>query len=159
MQAIDIITALEAVKIILNENNLEFNSNRVIGYGHSHGAYLLHLSNILASHLFSFIIDNSAWVEPKYLVLNRIVYQRTGTSTLCVEFDYLARKLIRNKRDLSLYALYNTNVSNNAQILTYQGNQDVLIDHTEKEKIICSLKDAKFILVSENDIDNELLNL
>lgn len=46
----DIITALEAIKIkiILKENNLRFNERKVIGYGHSHGAYLLHLSNRLA---------------------------------------------------------------------------------------------------------------
>src|SRR4051794_1190502 len=39
MQAIDIITAIEAVRIILNENNLKCNERKVIGYGHSHGAY------------------------------------------------------------------------------------------------------------------------
>lgn len=35
MQAIDIITAIEALKIILVNNN---NMKRLIGYGHSHGA-------------------------------------------------------------------------------------------------------------------------
>lgn len=64
MQAIDIISAIEAVKIILKDNNLQFNNRRMIGYGHSHGAYLLHLSNALVPSLFSFIIDNSGWIEP-----------------------------------------------------------------------------------------------
>lgn len=59
MQAIDIVTALEAIKIILKENDLPFNEQKTIGYGHSHGAYLLHLSNRLAPHLFSYIINEA----------------------------------------------------------------------------------------------------
>lgn len=67
MQAIDIITALETKKIILRENDLPFNEQKIIGYGHSHGAHLLHLSNRFSPYLFSYIVDNSAWIEPVYL--------------------------------------------------------------------------------------------
>lgn len=59
MQAIDIITAIEAIQIILKENWLDYDENRVIGFGQSQGAYLLHLCNRLAPHLFSQIIDNA----------------------------------------------------------------------------------------------------
>ncbi|WP_332650943.1 DUF2920 family protein [Lysinibacillus sp. 54212] len=45
MQAIDVVTAIEAVKIILQENQLMVNDSRVIGYGQSQGAYLRHLAN------------------------------------------------------------------------------------------------------------------
>lgn len=50
MQAIDLITAIEADRIILRENGLFANENKIIGYGQSHGAFLLHLVNRLAPH-------------------------------------------------------------------------------------------------------------
>jgi len=155
MQAIDIITAVEAVKIILSENQLRFNTNRVIGYGHSHGAYLLHLSNVLAPHLFSFLIDNSAWLEPQYLSTNRFLYAQVGQSTLAVEFEYLARKLIKNKRALNLRSLYNGNVPNKTQILTFQGNDDHLVNHVDKMRFMESIDHSNFILVTEHDIENK----
>ncbi|MFS0575517.1 DUF2920 family protein [Sporosarcina sp. 179-K 3D1 HS] len=102
MQAIDLLTALEAVQIILKENNLVFNEKKVIGYGHSHGAYLLHLSNRLAPHMFSYIVDNSAWIEPVYQSGNRYLFQGYGSMTLQTEFDYLAKRIIDDKKALNL---------------------------------------------------------
>lgn len=154
MQAIDIITAIEAVKVILNENNITYNSDRVIGYGHSHGSYLLHLSNCLAPHLFSFIIDNSAWIEPVYLTKRRILYQKVGEATLSVKFDYMAKSVVTNKNALRLDSLYNR-VLNHAQILCFQGDDDNLIDHMEKRRIIESLDYSDFILVTEDDVDHK----
>lgn len=72
MQAIDIITAIQAVKVILKDNDLIIDDNKVIGYGHSHGTYLVHLCNKLTPNLFPHIIDNSAWIEP-------CIYIRTDT--------------------------------------------------------------------------------
>ncbi|WLD93084.1 DUF2920 family protein [Alkalihalobacillus sp. AL-G] len=154
MQAIDIISAIEAVKITLNENNLTFDSNRIIGYGHSHGAYLLHLSNILAPSLYSYIVDNSAWLEPVYLSKNRFLYRQLGNSTLAIEFDYLAKNITKNKQDLNLNTLYE-NFSGTTQILSFQGNDDVLVDHTEKKCMIETIPNSKFILVTEADVDNK----
>ena len=54
MQAIDIITAIEAVKIILKDNDFIFDDNKLIGFGHSHGAYLVHLCNRLAPLIFPY---------------------------------------------------------------------------------------------------------
>ncbi|WP_107923577.1 DUF2920 family protein [Lysinibacillus parviboronicapiens] len=123
MQAIDIITAIEAVRIIFKENSIKFNEKRVIGYGHSHGAYLLHLSNCLAPHLFSYIIDNSAWIEPVYLSANRLLFQGFGQMTLQMEFDYIAKKYIEDKQALSLDTFYNQ-FDNAAKIISFQGNED-----------------------------------
>lgn len=154
MQAIDILTAIEAMKLILNDNNLQFNKNRIIGYGHSHGSYLLHLANILSNNTFSYIVDNSAWIEPVYLTTNRLLYQTVGTSTLAIEFDYLAKEVIADKSNLNLGLLYNNN-DIQTQILTFQGNNDNLINHLEKEKLINQIINGKYILVTENDIDNK----
>ncbi|MFB4167780.1 DUF2920 family protein [Virgibacillus sp. JSM 102003] len=154
MQAIDIISAIEAVRITLNENNLIFDSNRMIGYGHSHGAYLLHLSNILAPNIFSYIVDNSSWLEPVYLSSNRYLYQKVGNATLAVEFDYLAKNIIKNKHDLNLKNLYK-NYSGTTQILSFQGNNDNLVNHSEKKNIMDTISNCKCILVTEEDIDNK----
>lgn len=154
MQAIDILTAIDAIKLILNDNNLQFNKNRIIGYGHSHGSYLLHLANILSNNTFSFIVDNSAWIEPVYLTTNRLLYQTIGTSTLAIEFDYLAKEVIADKSNLNLNLLYKNN-DIQTQILTFQGNNDNLINHLEKEKLINQIKNGKYILITENDIDNK----
>lgn len=154
MQAIDIINSIETAKIVLKDNNLKFNSNRIIGYGHSHGAYLLHLSNILRPNLFSYIIDNSAWIQPSYMSSNRILYQRLNKAILAIEFNYLAKKVIKNINNLNLKMLY-SNYSGNAQILSFQGNNDNLVDHKEKRDIIDKINNSKFILITEKDIDNK----
>ncbi|MEG0450239.1 MAG: DUF2920 family protein, partial [Lysinibacillus sp.] len=152
MQAIDVITAIEAVRIILRENGIKFNEKRVIGYGHSHGAYILHLSNRLAPHLISHIIDNSAWVEPGYLSSNRGLFQSYGRMMLQIEFDYLAKEFIEDKKALSLHTVYNQ-FDNAAKIISFQGDDDNLINHIDKENIINSILSAEFILVDESSVD------
>ncbi len=154
MQAIDLITAIEAVKIILRENRLSFNAKRMIGYGHSHGAYLVRLCNRLVPHLFSFIIDNSAWIEPVYLFSNRYLYQNLGKARLRIEFDYLAKKVIQNKHNLNLEKLYQ-DYTGTAQIITFQGDNDNLVNHWAKKSLIESLRHSTFILVTERDIDHK----
>lgn len=153
MQAIDIITAVEAIKTILSENNYEFNPNRVIGYGHSHGAYILHLANILTPDLFTFIVDNSAWIEPVYLSNNRYLYKKLGKGTLAIGFDYFAKKVIINTTHLNLESLY-TKANNKCQIISFQGDNDNLINHIEKKSIMKKIPHSTFRLISENDVDN-----
>lgn len=48
MQALDLLSALYAVKLILKDNSITYNESKVISYGHSHGAYLAYLCNRLA---------------------------------------------------------------------------------------------------------------
>ncbi|WP_214781734.1 DUF2920 family protein [Exiguobacterium sp. S3] len=152
MQAIDLITSIEIVKAIVKDNGYSFDEKRIIGYGHSHGAYLLHLSNCLSPHLFSYLIDNSAWIEPSYMKQNRILYQQVGTLTLAVEFEYLAKEIIDNKSYLNLENLYK-NYNGSAQIISFQGDEDNLIDHIEKERIISSIPRAEFSLITKEKVD------
>lgn len=156
MQAIDIITSIEFVKRILEEGGIKYDSRRVIGYGYSHGAYLLHLSNILSPHLFSYIVDNSAWISPEYLINDRVLILMTQDhrQALEVRFSYLAKQVVKNKKDLSLVNLYK-HYKGGTQIIAFQGNDDVLVDYKKKKEIIESIKTAKFILVSEEDVDHK----
>lgn len=152
MQAIDLITTLEAIKILLKGNDLEFNPNQIIGYGHSHGAYLLHLVNRISPNLFSNIIDNSGWIEPAYLKSNRYLFQKFGEMTLQIEFDYLAKKVVPPVFIFSLDKLYE-GFDNRADILTFQGTNDNLIDHYRKQKLFSSIPNTKFMLIDEKGVD------
>lgn len=152
MQAIDLITSIEIVKAIVKDNGYSFNEKRIIGYGHSHGAYLLHLSNCLSPHLFSYIIDNSAWIEPVYMKQNRILYQQFGMLTLAVEFEYLVKEIVDNKSYLNLENLYK-DYKGSAQIVSFQGDEDNLINHIEKERIISAIPGAEFLLITKGEVD------
>jgi len=155
MQAIDIVTTLETIKIILKENDLPFNERKIIGYGHSHGAHLLHLSNRSVPHLFSYIVDNSAWIEPVYLSGNRCLVQQYGSMTLQIEFDYLVKEVVLDKKALNLNTLYES-FENHAKMIVFQGTDDNLIDHRLKEKVVSKIGNARFVLIDKKDVDNHI---
>lgn len=155
MQAIDIISAIEAIKIILKENEFHFNDNRVIGFGHSHGAYLLHLANVLAPHLFSLIIDNSAWVEPVYLHANRVLYSQINKAIFSIEFDYIAKNIIKDKASLSLHELYK-DFDNHSYIYSCLGTTDNLVDLHEKKEALSNLNHVHFEVIDQNRVDGTI---
>lgn len=152
MQAIDVVTAIEAIKIILTENQLPFNEGRVIGYGQSQGAYLLHLANKLAPHLFSQIIDNAAWVEPVYLRSNRFLYQSFGKATIVIEFDYIVKQLLQDKKALSLHSLYKR-FKNGAYIYSCIGTTDNLVDVQDKRKSLSGVNNVAFEIIDSTKVD------
>lgn len=155
MQAIDNITAIEAVKIILIENQLKFNEHKVLGYGHSQGAYILHLMNKLAPHLFTYVIDNSAWVSPVYLHENRMLFKGIGKATVSIEFEYKAKSYISNKKSLSLHNLYN-NFENKAYIYSVLGVTDNLVDVQDKKSVFNNMKYVDFELIDSKRVDGEI---
>ncbi|AXH98464.1 DUF2920 family protein [Sporosarcina sp. PTS2304] len=155
MQAIDLITSLEAVKILLEGNGLAYNSDKIMGYGHSHGAYLLHLVNRLSPNLLTNIIDNSGWIEPAYLTSNRYLFQNIGEMTLQLEFDYLAKRILSSDYSFNLSDLYD-GFDNQAKIVVFQGTNDNLIDHYQKEQIVKTIPHARLVLVSEEQVDGEV---
>lgn len=152
MQAIDILTSIELVKKYLSEKNIVFNNDRVIGYGQSHGAFLLLLCNRIYP-VFSFIIDNCAWIEPAYLNSTRVLYNKLGKANLEIEFNYLAREIVRKREVLNLHLLYEA-FDNDTQIVSFQGDNDNLVDHYEKQNIINKISNSDFYLITEKDIDN-----
>jgi len=154
MQALDLLTALYAVKIILKDNKLSFNQNKIIAYGHSHGAYLAYLCNRLAPRDFTLIIDNSAWVKPAYLYVNRYVFNSIGKMTLHTEFSYLAKKLNYDKDILYLPYLYK-GFQNSAQIWCFQGKDDNLVSSQEKEQFCREIGVTNFWVIGESEVDHK----
>lgn len=155
MQAIDVVTAIETVKIILKENQLTFNDMRVIGYGQSQGAYLLHLANKLAPHLFERIIDNAAWVQPVYLNSNRYLFNTIGQTTLSMKFDYIAKDLLQDKKSLSLHTLYNR-FYNGAYIYSCLGTTDNLVEVQDKQNALQNLRYIDFEIIDQSKVDGKV---
>ncbi|MFC9541763.1 DUF2920 family protein [Lysinibacillus sp. NPDC056959] len=152
MQAIDVITTVEAIKILLTENGFSYDEGRVLGFGQSQGAYILLLANRLAPHLFSQIIDNASWVEPKYLTTNRLFAKKIGNTILSIEFDYLAKKVISDKKSLSLHNLYN-GFENGAYIYSCLGTTDFLVSVQDKQQAIGNLPNVEFEVIDSKDVD------
>jgi len=156
MQALDNISAVLIVIAILRDNKLTFNSKKVILYGHSHGAYLAYLCNALAPNLFTFLIDNSAWLFPAYLKGIRGYILNIGKFTLIIKFEYLANKeYLYDEELLDLVLLYKQFL-NQCVIICYHGNTDKLISHKDKKTFGESVNNFIYNEISNNNIDGEI---
>lgn len=154
MQAIDLVTTIEVMKLILQENNLLI-SNKVIGWGQSHGAYLLHFANVIAPHLFTTIIDNSAWVAPVYYNNSRFLSVTHNKSTLVGEFTYKAKSFLTNDYYFSLFDLYK-NTFSEAFIYSCLGTSDNLVEVQEKELSLQRAKNYVYEVIDESKVDGQL---
>lgn len=155
MQAMDNLVALLSVIAIIKDNGLEFNTRKVIAYGHSHGAYLGYLCNALSPDLFSLIIDNSAWLYPGYLMTPRYRHKRNGQVVIDVIFDYLARRLSADREILSLTRLYER-VRNKSRIITFQGSDDQLVKWQDKQNFCEKLSHTEFHLIDSRKVDGQI---
>jgi len=153
MQAIDNVVAVLSVMNILYNNAQDFNSKKVIVYGHSQGAYLAYLCNAFAPKLFSLIIDNSAWLYPVYLIDgNRMLMSKRGNLTLVIIFEYLAKKIIYDKEIFNLPYLY-SKFKNNCQIIVYHGTTDNLIKCKDKSGFCSRINKCIYNEISEDKVD------
>lgn len=152
----DCISAVLATKAVLDDNGYELNWGRSIVYGHSHGAYLAHLSNLFAPGLFNLLIDNSAWLFPAYLNSKRPVSYGAGDKYVHLQFDYLAKNMgVADENLYHLPYLYDV-LDTKCTLLIYQGTQDSLVDHREKEKFAEGIQTSHFHLFTEDDVDGEI---
>lgn len=161
MQAIDNINAVLYILNFLYENNLPFNTKKILSYGFSHGAYLAYLCNAFAPKLFSLIIDNSAWLYPVYLLTTRLFWAKiTDYIRLCFSFEYFAcknsnLKVIYDKDILSLDYLY-SKFNNKCEIIAYHGFDDELI-HAIKKRAFCNkLNYCNYNEIDEYKLDNNI---
>ncbi|QGQ93930.1 DUF2920 family protein [Paenibacillus psychroresistens] len=155
MQALDNLTALLMVVAILKDNNLTFNTKKIIAYGHSHGAYLCHLCNVYAPELFSFLIDNSAYLYPAYLLDTHARYLNVNNKegkAEDIEFHYIVkRKSLKMKRELIDLNMLYKNFENKCPIVTFQWVNDHIVDATEKGIFCESIKKCSLVRVDVPD--------
>jgi hypothetical protein len=155
MQALDNITAVLRVMSIIYENEFEFNTKKVILYGHSHGAYLGYLCNRFCPGLFSNIVDNSAWVYPEYLSGIRCEFYNLGKLKLEIGFEYLAAKLNFDNEIYDLNYLYN-NFENNCNIVSYHGDMDELVSSHDKKEFCKKIPKCVYNEITENNVDGSV---
>lgn len=155
MQALDNITAVLRVMSIIYENGFEFNTKKVILYGHSHGAYLSYLCNRFCPGLFSAIVDNSAWIHPNYLSAIRYRFYNLGKLKLKIGFEYLAAKLNFDNEIYDLNYLYN-NFENNCNVVSYHGDMDELVSFHDKKEFCKKVQKCVYNEITESDVDGSI---
>lgn len=155
MQAIDNLTAIKVVMDILEENKLKYNKNKVVTYGHSHGAYLSYLCNAFSPNLISTIIDNSAYLYPRYLDKERTLYDNIGKMTLDIKFDYLIKQIVLDKEIYDLNKMYSS-FNNNARVICFQGNNDFMITSKEKKEFINLINNGTIEVIDDDRVDADI---
>ena len=155
IQSIDNISAVISVIEIVIDNGYEFNKDKIILYGHSHGAYLSYLANAFAPDMFSLLIDNSSWLFPVYLKSNRYVNTSYGNSRLSVEFDYLAKNSDYDEEILNVASLYRK-FNNQCDIICYHGTNDNLISHREKIVLKEIINNFNYNEIDDGKVDNKI---
>jgi len=160
-QALDNLRALKGVMDLMKCRGYEYNENRIIAYGYSHGAYLALLCNALRPHLFSGILDNSGWVYPVYLYRPRIcsgVWSDSGTGEsrkLFVFVDYQGRQWIDDLEVYNLRRMY-SQFHNHARILSFHGEEDGLVPLKEKENFGDGVDNLRLYVIREADVDGKI---
>lgn len=158
VQATDILIAIHDFADYLNSQNLPVDCKRVIGYGHSHGAYLLFLCNGLMPNCFSDIIDVSAWTFPRYIQNSRYFYKITRSFPQIIfmtEFRYLVSE---EKIDTEVYELneYYSSFNNTTRIYSFHGTEDELISIGSKIAFLSGIQNCSLEVIGKHRIDNEI---
>lgn len=153
-QALDNVNALLAVQDLLKAQGICWNKKRIIAYGHSHGAYLAHLCNIIA-HPYNFIIDNSAYIVPYYIGNDRILIEKTIEYNIINNIKYMVSRLDIDDNLYNLKSLY-AHKKNNAKIIAFHGTDDFMTSVDEKTELINSLSNAEIEIIGDQQIDGKI---
>ena len=155
LQAIDCVNALMTVQGILRDNDYVYNENKILAFGHSHGAYLALLANCLFPSLFSMIVDGSGWLLPVYLSNYRLYDGKYKNHNILKYTKYwiFDQKYDNQIRDLRF--LYQ-NFDNQANIITYQSVDDKLVDSKEKANLFAQITNTVYNLVTPELIDGRI---
>lgn len=151
LQAMDVISSVIIVQEILKDNDLDYDSNKIIVFGHSHGAYLAYMANAFAPNFFNLIIDNSSWLMPVYILKNTIRKLTNGGESLA--FNYRVKD--RADFDLDIYDLMRLykKIKSSCVIHSFHGDQDTLITLEDKRKFVLPLKNAYLHEITEDKIN------
>lgn len=160
VQATDILISINSFIEFLNIQDKPLNRKLVLGYGHSHGAYLLYLCNALMPNCFSDLIDISAWLYPMYLDYSRSFFSETDSFpiiTFINTYVYLASQIDIDKEAYDLSEYYQT-FTNKAAIYSFHGDKDDIITLKDKIKFLSGVSNSSVEVIGENRVDNELFS-
>ena len=159
VQAMDNLISLYYVDRFLHDNGIEYDKNKVIALGNSHGAYLAELCNSYMPGVFSVIIDIGGYIIPNYLskdckreIKSTLPDYNTVVVTL---FDDLIKHIVTDTEIYDLKALYTTECSR-SRIIAFHGEKDFLTPVADKRDYIQQSDDWEFNLIADKDVDGEL---
>ena len=158
VQASDILISVFSFSNFITSQGKSLNRELVIGYGHSHGAYLLYLCNGLMPDFFSDIIDVSAWLFPRYIDSSRVFCTQSNSFPkifFYTEYIYLVSKI---DIDCEVYSLseYYSAFNNRANIYSFHGDEDILISLEEKKKFLSQISYSSIEVIDKNRVDNDI---
>lgn len=140
LQAMDLLSSVVIVQEILRDNDLAYDANKIIAFGHSHGAYLAYMANAFAPNFFNLIIDNSSWLIPAYLAKNMV--RKLTDEGESLTFKYRVKD--RADFDVEIYDLTKLykKLRSSCVIHSFHGDDDNLITLEAKRNFILPLKNA-----------------
>ncbi len=156
VQATDLLISIKEFINFLETENKPVNRKCIIGYGNSHGAYLLYLCNGLMPNCFSDIIDVSAWLYPAYINKPRFHFSITGSFpyiTYETEYRYLISKMTIDSEIYDLNEYYK-GINNITQIYSFHGTDDELIPLEEKIAFLSGITNSSIEVIGKNRVDN-----
>lgn len=151
-QAMDHLMAARVVLDIMRENGHPCPERRVYAYGQSHGAYLCYLCNFLAPGLFLGIIENSAYLFPYFMDVDREVIVKGEQMTLRKLFHYRVRDLETDRQSYDLERLYQ-GFQNQAEIVSYHGEEDTMIPLDRKKDFLQHVSGVTLYVVTRDMVD------
>lgn len=160
MQALDNISAVLTIMFLLKDNGIEFNENKIILYGTSHGSYLSYVCNAFAPFLFSTLIDVSFYLYPTWLESREFESScfKEDINILIkfrVTLNYIITKLFNDLEVFSLPTLY-SNFNNSCKIISFHGSDDELTSLDKKQSFCDIVNNCELEVISQTHIDKGL---
>lgn len=155
MQSLDNITAVRAVVELLKKENLEYNENKTIVFGNSHGAYLAYLCNALAPGLFSLVIDSSAYLHPQIQSDKRLFQFKIDEIESVLSWPKLISILGYDSELADLEILY-SNIDNHSKIVAFHGVDDKFLPSKNKRIFCEKIDNCHFNEVTEDIVDGKI---
>lgn len=156
MQALDIVSTTMCTLSFLSDQGAVMNTNKIIMFGISHGAYIGHIANLICPNLYSCLVDISSYLFPIYLKIHRITsfeYPKVKIGVRKQEFLYAHPEYQYAQKLYDLRFLYK-NAKNNCKIIAFQGTGDWMVDYKEKAEFVSQIGEtAQLMLISKEDVD------
>lgn len=156
MQALDIVSTTMCTLSFLSDQGAVVNTNKIIMFGISHGAYIGHIANLICPNLYSCLIDITSYLFPFYKNNNRMITfsdEKIKISVRRQEFLYAHPEYQYAQELYDLRFLYK-NAKSKCKIIAFQGTEDWMVDYKEKAEFVSQIGEtAQLMLISKEDVD------
>lgn len=157
IQAMDHLVALHKLQSLLKEQGAGYDAENILLYGQSHGGYLSYLCNALEPGLFSGLIDNSAYLFPYYMDIDREMFGESQIFSLRKLYHFLVRDIVDDRRVYDLSYWYDS-FDNQCRILSFHGKGDTMIPVERKQDFIENIPYTELVMVDEEKADGNLFS-